>query len=83
VPNRQGNISVEKHQGKLYKTNATMWYNKICRKKQLTHNYIPIKINKFYIPYILFITYFQNFNYIVHTTNSYPFVKFQYDIYHC
>jgi hypothetical protein len=27
---------------KLYKTNAVIWYNKICRKKQLTPNYIPI-----------------------------------------
>ena len=29
---------------KLYKTNAAIWYNKICRKKQLTPNYISIKI---------------------------------------
>jgi hypothetical protein len=24
---------------KLYKTNAAIWYNKICREKQLTPNY--------------------------------------------
>jgi hypothetical protein len=30
---------------KLYKTNAAIWYNKICRGKQLTPNYISIKIN--------------------------------------
>jgi len=24
---------------KLYKTNATIWYNKACRHKQLTPNY--------------------------------------------
>jgi len=31
--------------GKLYKTNAAIWYNKICREKQLEPNYISIKIN--------------------------------------
>jgi len=30
---------------KLLKTNATMWYNKICKAKQLTPKYIHIKIN--------------------------------------
>ena len=30
---------------KLYKTNAAIWYNKICREKQLTPNYASIKIN--------------------------------------
>jgi hypothetical protein len=30
---------------KLYKTNTAIWYNKICREKQLTPNYISIKIN--------------------------------------
>jgi hypothetical protein len=30
---------------KLYKTNAAIWYNKICREKQLTPNHISIKIN--------------------------------------
>jgi hypothetical protein len=30
---------------KLYKTNAAIWYNKICRQKQLTPNYINISIN--------------------------------------
>jgi hypothetical protein len=30
---------------KLYKTNAAIWYNKICREKQLTPNYFSIKIN--------------------------------------
>jgi hypothetical protein len=30
---------------KLYKTNAAIWYNKTCRHKQLTPNYISIKIN--------------------------------------
>ena len=30
---------------KLCKTNAAIWYNKICREKQLTPNYISIKIN--------------------------------------
>jgi len=30
---------------KLYKTNATIWYNKTCRQKHLTPNYISIKIN--------------------------------------
>jgi hypothetical protein len=29
---------------KLYKTNAAISYNKICREKQLTPNYISIKI---------------------------------------
>ena len=29
----------------LYRTNATVWYNKTCRDKQLTPNYIAIKIN--------------------------------------
>jgi len=29
----------------LYKTNAAIWYNKICREKQLAPNYISIKIN--------------------------------------
>ena len=27
---------------KLYKTNASIWYNKICREKQLAPNYISI-----------------------------------------
>jgi len=30
---------------KLYKNNAAIWYNKTCRKKQLTPNYICIKVN--------------------------------------
>jgi hypothetical protein len=30
---------------KLYKTNAAIGYNKICREKHLTPNYISIKIN--------------------------------------
>ena len=30
---------------KLWKTNAPIWYIKICRGKQLTLNYISIKIN--------------------------------------
>ena len=28
---------------KLYKTNAAIWFNKTCRVKQLTPNYINIK----------------------------------------
>jgi hypothetical protein len=30
---------------KPYKTNAAIWYNKTCRDKQLTLNYISIKNN--------------------------------------
>ena len=30
---------------KLYKTNAAIWHNKTCRHRQLTHNYISMKIN--------------------------------------
>ena len=30
---------------KLYKTNAAIWYNKMCRLKQLTPNYIHVKVN--------------------------------------
>jgi hypothetical protein len=30
---------------KLYKTNAAIWFNKSCRDKELTPNYINIKIN--------------------------------------
>ena len=30
---------------KLYKSNAAIWYNKVCRQKQLTPNYISIRIN--------------------------------------
>ena len=30
---------------KLYKANAAIWYNKVCRQKQLTSNYISIRIN--------------------------------------
>ena len=30
---------------KLYKTNAAIWFNKTCRDKQLSPNYINIKIN--------------------------------------
>ena len=30
---------------KLYKTNVAVWYNKICREKQLKPNYISSKIN--------------------------------------
>jgi hypothetical protein len=30
---------------KVYKTNAAIWYNKTCRLKHLTPNYISIKIN--------------------------------------
>jgi len=29
----------------LYKTNASIWYKKICRQQQLTPNYILIKVN--------------------------------------
>jgi hypothetical protein len=30
---------------KLYKNNAAIWYNKICRMKQITPGYISIKVN--------------------------------------
>ena len=30
---------------KLYRTNAAIWYNKICWQKQLTPKYITIRIN--------------------------------------
>jgi len=30
---------------KLYKNNAAIWYNKTCRIKQLTLNYINISVN--------------------------------------
>jgi len=30
---------------KLLKTNAAMWFNKMCKIKQLKPNYISIKIN--------------------------------------
>ena len=30
---------------KLYKNNASIWYNKTCRIKQLTPNYISIRVN--------------------------------------
>jgi hypothetical protein len=30
---------------KLYKTDAAIWYNKIRREKQLTPNYISVRIN--------------------------------------
>jgi hypothetical protein len=30
---------------KLYKTNSAIWYNKTRRLKQLTSNYISIKVN--------------------------------------
>jgi len=43
---------------KLYKTNAAIWFNKTCRVKQLTPNYINIKINK----YIQFFTLLQYVN---------------------
>jgi hypothetical protein len=29
---------------KLHKTNAAIWFNKVCKYKQLTPNYISIKI---------------------------------------
>jgi hypothetical protein len=31
--------------GKLYKTNAAIWYNEIYREEKLAPNYITIKIN--------------------------------------
>jgi len=31
---------------KLYRTNAAIWYNKICRQKQLTPSYINNRIKK-------------------------------------
>ena len=30
---------------KLYKINAAIWFNKTCRVKQLTPNYINIKVS--------------------------------------
>jgi hypothetical protein len=30
---------------KLHKTNAAIWYNKMCRQLQLTPKYISIKVN--------------------------------------
>ena len=30
---------------KLYKTNAAIWYNKMCRQKRLTPKYVNIRIN--------------------------------------
>ena len=30
---------------KLYRTNAAIWYNKICRQNRLTPDYINIRIN--------------------------------------
>ena len=29
----------------LYKTNAAIWYNKICRQRRLTPKYVNIRIN--------------------------------------
>ena len=37
----------KKTKRKLYKTNAAIWFNKNCRDKQLTPNYINITINEF------------------------------------
>ena len=31
--------------GMLSKTTTAIWYNKVCRDGQLTHNYITIKVN--------------------------------------
>jgi hypothetical protein len=52
MPNRQMKHQYTDTKEKLYKTNAAIWYNKICREKQLTPDYIPIKINgkKFTMP---------------------------------
>jgi hypothetical protein len=41
---RAGPYQYRNTREKLYKTSAAMWYNKICREKQLTPNYISIKI---------------------------------------
>ena len=30
---------------KLYKNNAAIWYNKTCRIRQLTPNYVSIRVN--------------------------------------
>jgi hypothetical protein len=30
---------------KLYKTNAAIWFNKTCREKELTPNFINIRLN--------------------------------------
>jgi enoyl reductase-like protein len=30
---------------KLLKTNAALWFNKMCKTKQLKPNYIPFKTN--------------------------------------
>ena len=35
---------------KLYKRNAAIWFNKTCRDKELTPNYINIKINGTHFP---------------------------------
>jgi hypothetical protein len=45
MPNRQmKHISIETPK-KNCTTKAAIWYNKMCREKQLTPNYISIKIN--------------------------------------
>jgi hypothetical protein len=31
--------------GKLLRTNATIWFNKMCRMRQMKPNYINIKVN--------------------------------------
>jgi hypothetical protein len=37
----------------LYKTNAAIWYNKICRPKQLTPKHVPVKNVNFFGSYYI------------------------------
>jgi hypothetical protein len=39
-PTGKANIPIQEHQRKLHKTKAAIWFNKACKYKKLTPNYI-------------------------------------------
>ena len=46
MPNRHKELyTLWNTKRRIYKTNAAIWFNKICRERQLTPGYISIKIN--------------------------------------
>ena len=46
MPNRHKEIYTFRNtKRKIYKTNAAIWFNKICRERKITPGYISIKIN--------------------------------------
>jgi len=52
-PTSKNYPSLQKHTKKMLETNAAVWFNKMCRFKQLKTNYIQIIFKTIVLPYVL------------------------------